>query len=151
MVARQAPEHGKLNIVHCALNIVGWSLNIVHCTMYTLHIQLYTVRLTQYGVNFPFYTECFKLYRAGHAVLCYLWPWAPHPTLTVKTWRRKNICFTVYHSKRWNIEIYLFQYYLQARGIFHRSSLGLCPPETLQLKGYIWPYIPPLILIRIHS
>ena len=31
-----------------------------------------------------------------------------------------------------------------------RSSLGLSPRELLQTKGYIWPYIPPLILIRIQ-
>ena len=31
-----------------------------------------------------------------------------------------------------------------------RSSLGLCPCKLLQAKGYIWPYIPPLVLIRIQ-
>ena len=31
-----------------------------------------------------------------------------------------------------------------------RSSLGLCPWELLQAKGYIWPYIPPLVLIQIQ-
>ena len=31
-----------------------------------------------------------------------------------------------------------------------RSSLGLRPRELLQAKGYIWPYIPPLVLIRIQ-
>ena len=31
-----------------------------------------------------------------------------------------------------------------------RSSLGLCPLELLQPKGYIWPYIPRLVLIRIQ-
>ena len=32
---------------------------------------------------------------------------------------RKN--YAVYHSKRWNTDIQLFQYYLQARGIFHNT------------------------------
>ena len=32
-----------------------------------------------------------------------------------------------------------------------RSSLGLRPRELLQAEGYIWPYILPLVLIRIHS
>ena len=32
-----------------------------------------------------------------------------------------------------------------------RSSLGLPPPELLQAKGYIWPYIPSLVLIRIQD
>ena len=31
-----------------------------------------------------------------------------------------------------------------------RSSIGLCPRELLQVKGYIWPYIPPLVLLRIQ-
>ena len=31
-----------------------------------------------------------------------------------------------------------------------KSSLGLCPWKLLQTKGYIWPYIPPLALIRIQ-
>ena len=31
-----------------------------------------------------------------------------------------------------------------------RSSLGLCPWELLQAKGYIWLYIPCLVLIRIQ-
>ena len=31
-----------------------------------------------------------------------------------------------------------------------RSSLGLRPRELLQAKGYIWLYIPPLVLIRIQ-
>ena len=31
-----------------------------------------------------------------------------------------------------------------------RSSLGLHPRELLQAKGYIWPYIPPLVLLRIQ-
>ena len=32
-----------------------------------------------------------------------------------------------------------------------RGSLELRPRELLQAKGYIWPYIPPLFLIRIHT
>ena len=31
-----------------------------------------------------------------------------------------------------------------------RSSLGLGSRKLLQAKGYIWPYIPPLVLIRIQ-
>ena len=31
-----------------------------------------------------------------------------------------------------------------------RSFLGLCPRELLQAKGFIWSYIPPLVLIRIQ-
>ena len=31
-----------------------------------------------------------------------------------------------------------------------RSSLGLRPRTLLQAKGYIWPYITPLVLIRIQ-
>ena len=31
-----------------------------------------------------------------------------------------------------------------------RNSLGLCPRELLQAKGYIWQYIPCLVLIRIQ-
>ena len=32
-----------------------------------------------------------------------------------------------------------------------RISLGLCPWVILWAKGHILPYIPPLVLIRIHS
>ena len=31
-----------------------------------------------------------------------------------------------------------------------RSSRGRSPLELLQTKGYIWPYIPPVVLIRIQ-
>ena len=31
-----------------------------------------------------------------------------------------------------------------------QDSLGLCPWELLQGKGYIWPYIPRLVLLRIQ-
>ena len=34
---------------------------------------------------------------------------------------KNETCATVYHSKRWNTEIHLLQYNLQARGIFHST------------------------------
>ena len=40
--------------------------------------------------------------------------------------------------------------YSQIYPFAFRSSLGLCPWELLQAMGYIWLYIPPLVLIRIQ-
>ena len=40
--------------------------------------------------------------------------------------------------------------YGQIHASASRSSLGLRPRELLQAEGYIWPYIPPLVLIRIQ-
>ena len=41
--------------------------------------------------------------------------------------------------------------YGQIEPFSFRSSLGLCPLELLQAKGYIWPDIPRLVLIGIQS
>ena len=43
-----------------------------------------------------------------------------------------------------------FRLYGQIYPLAFRSSLGLRPGELIQAKGYIWPYFPPLVLIRIQ-
>ena len=61
------------------------------------------------------------------------------------------IFLSVYLSYLWNIKIKLYHITFKG-GIFFRGyfSVRSCPCELPQAEGYIWLYIPCLVIIRMH-